>query len=74
MRRRSGEVEHSYNKLKILVEKSKNEIEYLNSEKDKLNQNANFNGKIDAFSRSIKKSEKRTEEMRSEMNTMQRAV
>jgi len=49
LRKRSGEVEHEYNKLKILVEKSKSEIDYLNSEKDKMNQNANFNGKIEAF-------------------------
>ena len=74
LRKRSGEVEHSYNKLKIQVEKTRNEIEYLNSEKDKLNQNANFNGKIEAFQRSIQKSEKRTQEMKSEMSTMQRAV
>ena len=35
MRAQSTEVEHEYTNLKIMVEKTKNQIEYLNSEKEK---------------------------------------
>ncbi len=59
-------MEHEYNKLKILVEKTKNELEYLNNEKDRQS-GGNYSGKIQSFQRAIQTCDKRTREMNSEL-------
>ena len=67
----STEVEHEYNNLKILVEKTKNQIEYLNSEKEKT---GGFQDKISAFMWAISTSDQRTKELKHELQGMQQSV
>ena len=64
-------MEHEYNNLKILVEKTKNQIEYLNSEREKT---GGYQDKISAFMRAISSSDKRTKELRNELSGMQESV
>ena len=71
LRERSTEVEHDYNNLKILVEKTKNQIEYMGSERDR---SGAYSSKIDAFMRAINASDQRTKELRAELTGMQETV
>lgn len=73
LRARAVEVEHEYNRLSILVEKSKMEIEYLNSEREKKS-GGNYQAKVESFQRAINTSDKRTKTMQKELTLLQRTV
>jgi len=55
------------------VEKSKNEIEYMNSEKERSSQ-VGYSQKIEAFTRTIQQCEKRTKDMKSELTSIEKVV
>jgi len=73
LRKKSISIEHEYNLLKINVEKTKNEIDYINNEKEKTG-TIGYADKIASFSKCISACEKKTKQLKSEMSNIERAV
>ena len=69
LRNRLAEADHDHSKLKILIEKTKNEIEYLNSEKDK-HQSQDYQKRIDNFLRNISDSEQKAQGLNEELSRL----
>ena len=74
LRKQATQTEHEYNKLKILVEKTKNEIEYLNSEKKGSDSSKGYHSKVQAFKRTIAKCDTKTQELRSELDNVHKGM
>ena len=66
LRNQLSGADHEHNNLKILIEKTRNEITYLNSEKEK-HQSQNYQKRIDDFLRQIESSERKTQHLRDEI-------
>jgi len=69
LRNMLSDADHDHSKLRILIEKTKNEIEYLNSEKSK-HQSQNYQKRIDDFLKNISESEKRSQGLGEELSQM----
>jgi chromosome segregation ATPase len=69
MRNKLAEADHDHSKLKILIEKTRNEIEYLNSEKDK-HQSQNYQKRIDDFLSNVTDSEQKSQALNEELSRL----
>ena len=69
LKKKAAEVEHEWAKLRILLEKTRNEMDYLNSEKDKA-KGQGFQKKIEEFSKWIDESEKKAKVLREELGNL----
>ena len=59
LKKKSADTEHDLEKTNILIEKQKNEIEYINLEQDKLSCQ-NYSTKVDQFKKYIAESQVKT--------------
>lgn len=69
LKKKAAENEHEVSKLKILIEKSKNELEYLNSEKDKA-KGQGATKKLEEFNSSINDAERKTKLLKDELDNL----
>ena len=69
LKKKAVENEHEVSKLKILIEKSKNELEYLNSEKDKA-KGQGATKKLEEFNSSINDAERKTKLLKDELDNL----
>lgn len=69
LKKKVADAQHECAKLKIMLEKTRNEIDYLNNEKDKA-RGQGYQKKIDEFNNSINESEKRTNKLKLELGTL----
>jgi chromosome segregation ATPase len=69
LRVKLSDSDHDHNSLKLLIEKTKNEIEYLGSEKEK-HQSQNYQKRIDDFIKNIADSEKKTGHLGNELKRL----
>ena len=69
LKKKAADAEHECNKLKILIEKTRNELDYLNSEKDKA-KGTGINKKVDEFNNCIYESEKKTKNLKDELGNL----
>ncbi|CAI2359822.1 unnamed protein product [Moneuplotes crassus] len=67
--KKTADLKHEIAKLKILIEKTRNEIDYLTSEKDKA-RGQGYQRKIDEFNNVITESERRTKKLKDELGTL----
>lgn len=66
LKKKASDVAHECAKLRILLEKTKNELDYLSSEKDKA-KGQGYQKKIDEFNRCINESERRSKQLKDEL-------
>jgi chromosome segregation ATPase len=69
LRNKLSDADHDHSKLKILIEKTRNEIEYLNSEKSK-HQSQNYQKRIDDFLKNITDSETKSQGLSEELSRL----
>lgn len=69
LKKKAADAAHECAKLRILLEKTKNEIDYLSSEKDKA-KGQGYQKKIDEFNRCITESEKKTKVLKDELGSL----
>ena len=69
LKKKVSDAQHECAKLKIMLEKTRNEIDYLNNEKDKA-RGQGYQTKIDEFNGCINESEKRTQKLKVELGTL----
>ncbi|CAI2359474.1 unnamed protein product [Moneuplotes crassus] len=69
LRGKLSDADHDHSKLKILIAKTRNEIEYLNSEKSK-HQSQNYQKRIDDFLKSITDSENKSQNLSEELSKL----
>lgn len=69
LKKKAAEHEHEVAKLKILIEKSKNELDYLNSEKDK-SKGQGAQKKLEEFNSSINDAERKTKQLKDELDNL----
>jgi DNA repair exonuclease SbcCD ATPase subunit len=69
LKKKTADVQHECAKLRILIEKTRNEIDYLNSEKDK-SKGQGYQKKIDAFNSTINESEKKAKVLKDELGAL----
>ena len=69
LRNKLAEADHDHSKLKILIEKTRNEIQYLNSEKDK-HQSQNYQKRIEDFVRNVSDSEQKSQNLNEELSRL----
>jgi len=63
------QADHDFAKIRILIQKTENEVQYLNSEKDK-HESQNYQKRIDDFAHSITDSEKKAHDLAEELGRM----
>ena len=69
VKKKTADVQHECAKLRILIEKTRNEIDFLNSEKDKA-KGQGYQKKIDAFSKTINDSERKAKNLKDELGAL----
>jgi chromosome segregation ATPase len=69
LKKRAADAHHECAKLRIMLEKTKNEIDYLNSEVSKA-KGVGYQKKIDEFNNCINESERRTKILKDELGTL----
>lgn len=67
LRKKAADAQHECAKLRILLEKTRNEIDYLSSEKDKA-KGQGYQKKIDEFNNCITESERRSKQLKDDLN------
>ena len=63
--------EHEFQKTQILIEKQKNEIEFINQEQEKF-RSSSYAERVDLFKDYIEESTKKTEQMKNELDALKR--
>jgi len=69
LKKKTADAQHECAKLRILIEKTRNEIDYLNSEKDKA-KGQGYQKKLDAFNTTINESEKKAKVLKDELGAL----
>lgn len=69
LKKKTADAQHEAAQLRILIEKTRNEIDYLNSEKDK-SKGQGYQKKIDAFNATIGDSERKAKVLKDELGAL----